>query len=184
MKAVIVASIFSTLFTFSSVSQAQEGPKPPTPVKEHEWLQKLAGEWETKTEAMMEPGKPPMKCVGVERVRDLGGLWIMGEYKGSFMETPMTGVMTLGYDIRKKKFVGTWICSMCDQICQYEGTLDPTGKILTLKTEMANPMTGKLAKCKDVMELKSNNHRVLTSYILGEDGKWTQFMTMESRRKN
>jgi hypothetical protein len=32
------------------------------------------------------------------------------------------------------------------------------------------------------MEFKSDDERVLTSHILGDDGKWTQFMEATYRR--
>ncbi|MCC5612998.1 DUF1579 domain-containing protein [Nostoc sp. CHAB 5834] len=46
-------------------------------------------------------------------------------------------------------------------------------------------MTGdeKMAKYRDVIEFKSDNHRVMTSHVLGDDGQWHQFMTVNSRRK-
>jgi hypothetical protein len=66
----------------------------------------------------------------------------------------------------------------------YEGTLDPTGKILTLDTEGPSfTAEGKTAKYKDIIELKSDDHRTLTSQVLGEDGKWNHFMTAHYRRK-
>ena len=40
----------------------------------------------------------------------------------------------------------------------------------------------KTAKYKDVIEFKNDGHRILTSHVLGEDGKWTQFMTAHYRR--
>jgi hypothetical protein len=36
---------------------------------------------------------------------------------------------------------------------------------------------------KDVLELKDKDTRELKSYIQSDDGKWTQFMTMTSKRK-
>jgi hypothetical protein len=36
---------------------------------------------------------------------------------------------------------------------------------------------GKQAKYKDVIEIMSDDHRVLTSHRLGADGTWQQFMT-------
>jgi len=41
---------------------------------------------------------------------------------------------------------------------------------------------GKMAKYKDVIELKSDYHRVLTSHLLRDGGTWRQFMTAHDRR--
>jgi hypothetical protein len=35
-----------------------------------------------------------------------------------------------------------------------------------------------------VIEFKSDDHRVLTSHILGDDGEWHQFMTAHYRRRS
>jgi hypothetical protein len=96
----------------------------------------------------------------------------------------MSGIMTIGYDPQTKKYVGTWVCSADGHLWKYEGTLDATGKVLTLNTEgpdMSAP--GKTAKMKDVIEIKDKDHRVLTSSMQTQDGKWVQFMTMNVRRK-
>jgi len=163
---------------------AADAPQMPKPLKEHEWLKQLEGEWGMDAECVMAPGQPPMKCKGTESIRSLGGFFTVGEMKADMMGTPMTGIMTIGYDPKAKKYVGTWVCSMDGHLWHYEGTLDASGKILTLNTEgpdMSAP--GKMAKMKDVIEIKSKDHKVLTSYMQGPDGKWTQFMTMNARRK-
>jgi Protein of unknown function (DUF1579) len=155
------------------------------PQKEHQWLHKLVGEWTSESEATMEPGKPPEKFRGTESVRSLGGLWILAEGEG---EMPGGGaatmMLTLGYDPQKKRYVGTWIGSMMTHLWVYDGALDAAERVLTLEAEgpsMAGE--GKMAKYKDVIEFKSDDHRVLTSHMLGEDGQWHGFMTAHYRRR-
>jgi hypothetical protein len=36
---------------------------------------------------------------------------------------------------------------------------------------------------QDVIELKSDDHRTLTSHMQGEDGTWQPFMTAHYRRR-
>ena len=43
------------------------------PQREHQWLQKLVGEWTYEGEASMEPDQPREKFTGTESVRSLGG---------------------------------------------------------------------------------------------------------------
>jgi hypothetical protein len=166
------------------VARTEDAPKMPAPLKEHVWLKQLEGEWESEAEAIMEPGKPPVKSKGTESVRTLGGFWSVAEMKGDCMGVQVTGLMTIGYDPQTKKYVGTWVCSMCDWLCRYEGAVDASGKVLTLDTEGPSPADpGKKVKMRDVIEVKDKDHKVLTSYIQAEDGKWVQFMIMNSRRK-
>jgi hypothetical protein len=154
--------------------------------KEHQWLQKLVGEWTFEAEATMEPGKPPEKSSGTECVRSLGGLWIVAEWQGDMFGCgPATTLMTLGYDPQKKRYVGTWVGSMMTHLWVYDGALDAAERVLTLEAEGPSMSAeGKLAKYKDVIELKSDDYRVLTSQALGDDGKWNQFMTVHYRRRS
>ncbi len=154
------------------------------PQKEHEWLQQLVGDWTYECECTMEPGKPPEKFKGSERVRTLGGLWLLCEGVG---EMPGGGtaatLMTLGYDPGKQKYLGTWVGSMMTHLWVYDGSLDAEEKVLTLNTE--GPNCGgddKLVKQRDVIEVKSDDQRVLTSYTQSEDGEWRPFMTAHYRR--
>jgi len=153
--------------------------------KEHQWLDKLVGEWTSEAEMNMGPDKPAEKCLGTETVRSLGGLWTVAEGQG---EMPGGGsatmIMTLGYDPQRKRYVGTWIGSMMTHLWIYDGALDPAEKVLTLETEGPNfSAGGKMAKYRDVIEFKSDDHRVLTSHTLGDDGEWHQFMTANYLRK-
>lgn len=155
------------------------------PQKEHEWLRQLIGEWTYESECPMEPGKSPEKFSGSETVRSLGSLWILCEGSGEMPGGGMAAtLMTLGYDPQKKQYLGTWVGSMMTHLWVYAGSLDAEGKVLTLNTEGPTfTEEGKLAKYKDVIEIKSPDHRVLTSHMLGDNGEWRQFMTANYRRK-
>lgn len=158
----------------------------PEPQAEHQWLQRLVGEWTYETEALMGPDQPPEKSMGTEHVRSIGELWIQGEGQG---EMPGCGavktLVTLGYDPQKQRYVGTWIGSMMTYLWVYEGELDPEACTLSLSAEgPAMTGEGKMAKYKDVIEFKSGDHRVLTSHALGEDGQWHQFMTAHYWRQS
>ena len=155
--------------------QAPEGP---------EWLMQMAGEWETEAELTVDPSSKPIKAKGTSSARSLGGLWIIAEMKTDFMGTSIIGISTVGYDKSKKKYVGTFIASVHDYLWQYTGSVDSTGKILTLNAEGPSPLSpGKLFKYKDVYEIKSKDHKIMTSSIQTEDGKWTTFATVHFRRK-
>jgi hypothetical protein len=155
------------------------------PQQEHRWLQRLVGEWTYVHECIPGPNQPPMKASGTESVRSLGGLWTIGEGRG---EMPGGGEavssMTLGYDPVRKRFVGSFVASMMTHLWIYDGQLDAAGKVLTLDTEGPS-MTGdgKLVKYQDIFEFLSNDHRTLTSRMLGEDGTWIQFMVANYHRK-
>jgi hypothetical protein len=169
-----------------ATSEAREMPcMEVEPQKEHAWLQKLVGEWTYEIECIMGPGQAPAKSAGSERVRSVGGLWIVAEGQGEMPGGgPATTLMTLGYDPQKQRYVGTFIGSMMTHLWVYAGGLDADGKVLTLDTEGPSfAGNGKLAKYQDVITLESDNHRILTSRMLGEDGTWHQFVTAHYRRK-
>jgi hypothetical protein len=196
MKKLTIAYIAMALLSGGTFVHAQEMPKMPPCAYQahfhaqygikrgHIWLQQFVGEWESESEVFMEPGKPPMKFKGTESSRMIGAFWVVAEGKGDMMGMPFTSLLTLGYDSEKDKYIGSWIDSMDIYLWRYEGTVDPTGKILTLETERPCPMApGGLSKFKEVTEFKSKDHRVFTSLRQGEDGKWTTVVTVNSRRK-
>jgi hypothetical protein len=91
--------------------------------------------------------------------------------------------MTLGYDPAKGRFVGTFVGSMMTNMWVYEGTLDQKGNTLTLDTEGPSMVgDGSVAPYRDVIEMKSDDLRVMTSHGQGPDGNWTAFMTTTYRR--
>jgi hypothetical protein len=156
----------------------------PTPVKEHAWLARFVGEWETEADISCDPSQPPMKCLGTESARMLGGFWLVAQGRSDMGGMPFESVLTLGYDPEKQKYVGSWIDSMTGYLWKYEGAVNAAGTILTLDIEGPSPAgPGKLARYKEATEFKSPDHRIFTSSIQGEDGNWTSTVTVNYRKK-
>jgi hypothetical protein len=149
--------------------------------KEHQWLQRLVGEWTFEGEASMAPGQPPEKYSGTESVRSLEGLWAVCEGRDE-KGTP-SSVMTLGYDPARKRIVGTYVAGMMPHLWIYDGELDADGKRLLLNAEGPSLTTeGQTGKYRDTIELVGENRRVLTSSFLFDDGEWREFMSAYYRR--
>ncbi len=147
-------------------------------------LDQLLGEWTMTGECDMGNGEPPMKSSGTESVRSLGGLWVVCEGEGEMPGGGPCGMlMTLGYDIAKKCFVGSWAGSMMSGMFFYRGQLDASGKVLTLDTEGPSfSGDGSTAQYQDVITIKSANERQLHSQTLQPDGSWKRFMMATYRR--
>lgn len=153
----------------------------PEPTREHQWLSRLAGDWTFEVTATGPDGATSTSR-GTERMRMLGEVWLLAEGEG---EVPGGGtaasLMTLGYDTQKQRFVGTFLGSMMTNLWLYDGALD--GNRLVLDT-VGPSMTGGegTTRYRDIIEVVSDDERLMTSEAEGPDGNWTQFMRMTCRR--
>ena len=182
MKSIWLAVVLIVLAAGATLLLAQSAPN--GPLKEHEWLQQFVGEWESTSEMVAGPDQPPQQGTSTESVRAIGGYWIVAETHGNFMDTQVTGIMTLGYDTLKRQYIGTWIDSTNSYCWLYTGQLDATENILTLETEGPNPFQpGNTARYRDVVEFTDADHRILTSSALDGSGNWVTFLTAKYQRK-
>ena len=154
----------------------------PQPMPEHAWLQRLVGDWDLDIEMPIGPGQPPMRSRGSDSSQMVGGFWLVSEGKNN--DFPYVCRLTLGYDVRSRRYVGTWLDSMSGHLWHYTGSVDATGERLTLETEGPFPPDGgQLVKFREVTEFKSPDHRVFTSSRLGENGQWQVQLRIDFRRK-
>lgn len=154
------------------------------PVKEHEWLQNLVGEWRIESEMATEPGAPKQKSKGTASVKSLGGLWAYSENKESMPDgSPMTSYFAIGYDVSFKEYRACWIGSVSSHLWNYVGELSADGKTMTLNCEGPDMVKdGETALYRDVIELIDENHRTLTSYAQDDKGEWQEFMKSDYYR--
>jgi hypothetical protein len=173
-----------TILSALSAATAQEVPEFPKPTKEHAWLERFVGEWETEAKGVAGPDVPEVTCQGKMTVRMLGGFWAVCDIETDMMGTRIQAVQTIGYDSETKRYVGTWVDSVMNHLWQYDGSVDETGQVLTLVAEGPNLTTeGKTSKFRDQYEFKSKDEYVVTSSMLAEDGTWITFMTGTGKRK-
>ena len=177
-----LATMIAAVLWLAPAIQAQS-PEMPEPTDSHELLKQFAGQWTSKVATVPPPGEEAITCQGEESTKMIGGFWLVSEGKGEVLGSPMTSVLTIGYDPAKQKYVGTFVCSADSTMWQYEGKMDETGKKLTLEAEgpsMLEP--GKTAKYRDVLELVDKDHKTLTSFM-ESDGEWVKVVTAEYERK-
>lgn len=151
---------------------------------EHEWLKQLLGQWTLEGECDMGPDQPASHTKGTENARSLGDFFVVGEGRGEMPGGGMADMlMTLGYDLNKKKFVGSWAGSMMSGMFFYEGELDADRKVLTLDTEGPSfAGDGSTARYQDVITIVSPDERTLHSQTLQPDGSWKRFMKATYKR--
>lgn len=159
----------------------QDNPMLNTPGPEHDWLTCLIGSWTYHGNCMMGPDMPSETFTGRETVRSLGGLWTIAEGEGEMPGGGMAHtIQTLGYDPKSGRYVGSWVGSMMAHLWCYEGDRD--GSTLTLESDGPRFDGNGTARYRDTIEIRSNDHRTLTSHVLDDQGNWMQIMSAEYHR--
>jgi hypothetical protein len=159
------------------VAPAVRAQVPAKPGPEHERLKKLEGTWD----ATVKFGDNESKGTMTWKM-DLGGLWLLGHFKGEFGGQEFQGRGVDGYDPIKKKYVGIWIDSMSPTPMISEGNYDEVGKVVTMHSE-GRGEDGKPTKIKSVTEIKDADNLVLTMSSVDKDGKDQTMMTITYKRK-
>ena len=161
------------------------GQEPPQvePDKNHAWLKQFEGTWETTSEGQVAEGQPAVEMTGRIESRMIGEFWVINKMTADFGGMTMEGSQTIGFDKKKGKFIGTWVDMSSGFMWHYEGSLDESGKILTLQAEgpsMSQP--GETANYRDIYEFVSDFEVKLTSSMESETGEWVVFMSGVSRK--
>jgi hypothetical protein len=114
----------------------------------HEWLKQFEGAFKTTLKVRTGgPGEPPMESEGkTVSAMVLGGRFLESKLSASMMGMPMEGQLLLGFDNVRKQFTATWADTMGTGILPSHGSLDPSGKVLTMFATMDEPMTGEIGK--------------------------------------
>lgn len=183
-RATTLAVLFLVATSSLPLAQSLGQEFPATKVtKQHKWLQKFEGSWKTTSTAQVAPDAPASMMTGSIESKMFGDFWMINEMTTKFEEFDVVGRQTIGYDSAKDKYVGTWIDNSSDFMWEYEGSVDETGKILSLEAEgpdMSKPET--MAQYRDMYEFISDDEIKFTSSFKGRDNEWIDFMTGTAKR--
>ena len=161
--------------------QSTENTGPTRPGKEHEWLKQLVGEWRVDNEMTMPDGQKATST-GRESVRDLGGMWAVGQGE---VEMPGMGTMSyytvLGYDVSYQEYRGCWFASVSSHLWKQAGKLSADGKTLTLDCEGPAMSRDGTANYRFVIEIQDNDHHTMTESG-DESGDWQEFIKVKYTR--
>jgi len=172
-------------FVWAAQEKGGQEPQMPKPSKEHEALQGGVGTWDCVMKFKPGPDQPEMEAKGTETVVSLGGWWTVFDVKfpSMMMGMPWAGHGTVGYDPLKKKYIGTFIHSAGPYLHIGEGSMDASGKVLTMNWEGIDDHTGKPGKMREVFEMVDKDNMKMTMYSTGPDGKEMPHFTSTYTRK-
>ncbi|MFK7737485.1 MAG: DUF1579 domain-containing protein [Pirellulaceae bacterium] len=147
------------------------------------WLEKFVGSWETSSTAAAEAGGGDAPMEGTIESKMVGKFWLVTSMTAELGAFKMKGLQTIGYDSKKKAYVGTWIDNSSEFMWHYKGSVDESGQVLSLEA-MGPDMTdaSKQVLYRDMYEFVSKDKIQLTSSVKGPDGKWIDFMTGIAKR--
>jgi len=114
----------------------------------------------------------------------LGKLWLVNASDMEISGMKMKSIQMIGYDDKKKKYVGIWVDSLINYMWRYEGTVDKAGKKLTLDAEGPS-MTGDgtMNQYQDAFEFKDDDTIIATSSVQAKDGTWSVMATGTAKRR-
>ena len=187
-----MATVAVTALAGAASAQEKKEPAPspglgmplPKPGPEHEILKKEAGTWDATVEMRMEARGKPQVSKGVETNTLIGGgLWLIQDFKGELMGMPYQGHSVTGYNVAKKKYVGTWVDSMAPGLSALEGTYDPKTRTRTSWIEGPCPM-GIIMKWRSTTEWKDDATRITTMYSPQGQGEEFVMMKISYKRRS
>ena len=125
------------------------------------------GQWQAAFEFYSGPGEIAFKAKGKQtNSLTCGGLWLESHLKADMGGQPFEGRGFMGYQEAGKQCTGTWIDSMSKHLMTQKGSLDATGKKLTMKTTVET-QSGAIKPARLETEILNDKSFEFRMFILG-----------------
>ena len=107
---------------------------------EHKLLARLAGEWSfEKLYTPASGAKPESLGTGTISAELVGGFFVVQRWSGKVYDADYKASQSLGYDIKQKKYTGSWIDSTMSYRWDLSGAVDERSQELTMTTSGPGP---------------------------------------------
>lgn len=179
---VITPPLFGQELTKEEAMSSAQESKLYTPQPEHELLKRFAGEWQFERKSASDDGSTPQKVgSGEMKAELLGGFFVVCRWSGNAYETDFDAVQTLGYDVDKEEYSGSWIDSIMSYRWQLSGSFEAKDNELVIAASGPSP-NGGTTKFRERYRFNSTDSITVVAEMLQEE-KWVTFMTTELTRK-
>lgn len=146
-------------------------------------LRRDVGVWDCEVKFYPDPNGQPVVSKAVESNHMVGDVWVVGDFRGEMAGTTFHGSSQMGYDPKKRKYVGSWIDSASPYPTQMEGTYDASMKILSIVGLGKDP-NGMPMKMKLVVTYREDDSRSMTMYVGAGADEWLRMMEVDYRKRN
>lgn len=170
----------------TETAQAEQQCMMPRPGLEHHNLKPFAGTFQSEVKLWMGPGDPMVSTGTMVSSWHLGGLYLHQDFQGDPSEGPFpdfAGKGYWGYNTTLKQYEGFWIDNASTIMQTETGTLDDSGKVWTMTSQVPCAQTGEIMKKRSVITLIDKNQNKIEMYITGADGNEMKCMEISYRRK-
>lgn len=165
----------------ASFASAQE-EKLYSPQPEHKLLERFAGEWTFERMSATDDGsKPENLGAGDVHAELLGGFFVVCRWTGNLYGGDYKAVQTLGYDVDKSVYAGTWVDSIMSYQWQLNGSYESDNKEFVVQATGPSP-SGGTKKYRERYQFDSTDSISIVAQMLDGE-KWVTFMTTRLTRK-
>ncbi len=157
----------------------------PQPGEPHARLQPFAGTFHSEVRMWLGSGDPMISTGTMTNVWRVGGLFLQQQYVGDAMEgspDSFQGEGYWGYNTTRQQYEGFWIDNASTTMQMEIGTLDESGKVWEMHSQVTSPHSGQLMAKRSVITLIDDDRHQMEVFYTGTDGNEMKVMEISYTR--
>ena len=164
------------------MASAEETPSFVTPQPEHKLLDRFAGEWSFEKLSVPDDGAEPETLgKGLVSAELVGGFFVVCRWAGEVYGADYKAYQSLGYDVKQKKYTGSWVDSAMSYRWQLNGAVEVKSKEFIVTASGPGPTGGTTSFRERYQFQSADSITVVGEMRQGE--QWVKFVTTHLSRK-